>query len=105
MPVLAGDCLVWIVDSLEGAPGFRMCGYTLDGEGLPTWPPKEKKYLDLMTKRVCKKAGCDWKKKKSICKAKFECGTLKRGRCKKVGGVKGCEWNRGEKVCQVKGPD
>ena len=30
-------------------------------------------YDDLTTKRVCKKAGCDWKKKKSICKTKFEC--------------------------------
>ena len=58
-----------------------------------------------MTKRACKKVGCDWKKKKNICKAKFECVSLKRGRCKKVGGVKGCKWNKGEKVCQVKGPD
>lgn len=104
VPVLAGDRLVWVVDSWEGAPGFRVCGYTSDGKGLPKWPPKEE-CSDLMTKRVCKKAGCDWKKKKNICKAKFECGTLKRGRCKKVGGAKGCEWNKGEKVCQVKGPD
>lgn len=101
VPLLAGDRLVWVADRWENAPGFRVCGYTPDiNEELRTWPPE---CGALTTKSGCKQAECKWKRSKNTCKAKFECESLKKGRCKKLGDAKGCKWNKMEKVCQLKG--
>jgi len=104
VPVMAGDKLVWVAEDFEGAPGFRVCGYTPDGGELPTWPPVVN-CSDLKTKPECKDVGCKWNKKKGVCKAKFQCASLKKGKCKKIGDAKGCEWNKKGKVCQAKGPE